>query len=221
MKKNKIILVLALGLLLSPMFAVKAEVATTTNTPPTPEGVKRDPIKDKAKIEELTTKLMKETEIMKNNLTVKKALIEKKITDTKGEIKTKLETKSQEKVKLALESIFNKINVQIGKLSQVDMKISAKIAELEKAGINVTNAKAQYTIAKASLDKTTAEVIATRMIAIDQVGVETSKGVLRDLVKQAEESMKATGKEYMKVIPLISQIKNDKVVEAKKTTSTN
>lgn len=223
MKKNKIILVLALGSLLSPMFVIKAEVATgtTTNVTPTSVEVKRDPIKDKAKIEELTAKLMKETEIMRNNLAVKKAEIEKKITDTKGEIKTKLEIKSQEKVRATLESIFNKINVQIGKLSQVDTKISAKIAELEKAGVNVTNAKAQYAIAKASLDKTIAEVTAIRMVAIDQVGVETSKGTLRGLVKQAEESMKATGKEYMKVVPLIAQIKNDKVVEANKTTSTN
>lgn len=210
MKKNKIILVLALGLLLSPMFVINAEVE-----------VKRDPIKEKAKIEEMTAKLMKETEIMRSNLTSTKTLIEKKITDTKGEIKTKLEIKSQEKVKSVLESIFNKMNVQISKLSQVDTKMSAKIAELEKAGVNVTNAKAQYVIAKATLDKTIAEVTAIRMVAIDQVGVETSKGTLRGLVKQAEESMKATGKEYMKVVPLIAQIKNDKVVEANKTTSTN
>lgn len=222
MKKNKIILALALGLILSPMFVAKAGVTTpATNVTTKSEEIKKDALNEKAKIEELKAKLMKETEIMRNNLALKKAEIEKKIADTKGEIKTKLETKSQEKVRATLESIFNKINVQIGKLSQIDMKISAKIAELEKAGVNVTNAKAQYTIAKATLDKTTAEVIATRMIAMDQIGIETSKGTLRGLVKQAEESIKATGKEYMKVVPLIAQIKNDNKVEANKTTSTN
>jgi hypothetical protein len=219
--KNKIILVLALGLIVSPLFVKAETTTTTTNVTVTPtQGVKIDPLKDKAKIEEMKAKLMKETEILRNNLITKKAEIAKNIADMKSGAKKKLEVKSQENVTKILESIFNKMNTQVGQLSQVDIKISNKIAELEKAGINVTDAKAQYTIAKASLENTMAEVMAMRTAAIDQTSVETSKDILRNLVKQSEDSMKATGKEYMKIVPLISQVKNDKV-ETTNSTSKN
>jgi len=216
MERNKIILMLAIGTLFTPSLAIQAAtvvpITKTTTTVKTENVVKTPVVLDKAKMEELKANLMKETETLRKNFSTQKIEIEKLIAEKKGEVKTRLAVQSQEKVRALLDTIFNKFNGKMSKLSNVDMKISAKIAILEKEGVNVTNVKAQYAIAKASLDKTTAEITAIRMVSLDQISAETSKGILRDLVKKAEDSMKATGAQYMKIIPMIES--NNKV-EAK------
>jgi hypothetical protein len=209
MEKNKIILMLAIGTLLTPVLSLQAvETAKAVTTVQT-QNTTNVPALDKAKMEELKAKLMKETEVIRKNLATDKAQIEKQLTLVKNEVKIKLAVKSQETVRTLIDNIFNKFNTQLGKLSQVDGKISEKIGILEKSGANVTNAKAQYTIAKAALDKTTSEIMALRVVSTDQISAETSKATFRSLVKQAEESIRATGSEYMKIIPMIAS--NNKV----------
>lgn len=200
---------LAIGTLLTPVLSLQAvETAKAVTTVQT-QNTTNVPALDKAKMEELKAKLMKETEVIRKNLATDKAQIEKQLTLVKNEVKIKLAVKSQETVRTLIDNIFNKFNTQLGKLSQVDGKISEKIGILEKSGANVTNAKAQYTIAKAALDKTTSEIMALRVVSTDQISAETSKATFRSLVKQAEESIRATGSEYMKIIPMIAS--NNKV----------
>ncbi len=220
MQRNKIILALAIGTIFSPVITIQAVEKTNTikaTTTTQSQNITKIPTIDKAKIEEMRAKLMIETKTIKGNLDIQKAEIEKLLAEKKGETKTKLVAKSQEKVRTILDNIFNKFNAQLGKLSGVDAKVSIKINTLEKTGVNVSEAKTQYTIAKASLDKTTAEVLAIRMVLMEQITVDTSRGTFRDLVKKAEESMKATGKEYNKIIPLIVSRNNN--VEAKVNTN--
>lgn len=212
MERNKIILMLAIGTLLTPVLSLQAVENTKATTTVQTQNTTKVPTIDKAKMEELRAKLMIETKALKNNFDIQKTEIEKLLAEKKGETKSKLVIKSQEKVRTILDNIFNKFNAQLGKLSGVDSKISIKINALEKSGVNVSAAKTQYAIAKASLDKTTAEVMAIRMVLTEQITINTSKGTFRDLVKKVEESMKTTGKEYNKIIPLV--VSRDNKVEA-------
>ncbi len=223
MQRNKIILALAIGTILSPVITIQAVETTSTikvNATTQSQNIIKNPTADKAKIEELRARLMVETKILKENLDIQKIGIEKLLAERKGEIKTRLVLQSQEKVRVILDNIFNKFNNQLGKLSEVDIKISAKINALEKTGVNVSAAKAQYALAKASLDKTKSEVMAINLALMEQVTVDTSKETFRDLVKKAEESMKATGKEYNKIVSLTSS-KNIKVEDQVNTNIIN
>lgn len=226
MQKNKIVLVLALGMMLSPLFVINGEVTTTTTANTTVntqnQNIKRDPIQEKAKLEEMKAKLMIETEILRKNLETRKTEIEKKINDNRVEKKVRLELKAQERVRIILEKIYNKLNDQLGKLSQVDVKLLLKINAFEKEGRDVSLVKAQYTIAKTALDKAKSEILTATMISADQITKETSKETIRELVKTAEESIRTAGAEYRKILPLLAKVEGDNSVEKEvKTTNTD
>ena len=204
MKKNKIVLILAIGVMLSPLAVLNAAVAPVNNTG---EKVYPAVVKTQAELDAMRAKLMVETDIIKNNIGVSKTVIEKSLLDVKNQIIKKLSSDTQDKIRVILDKIFNKMNTQIGTLSQVDTKINTNINSLNKEGVNVASAKAQYIIARAALDKATADVLAARTIASEQLSVGTSKEAIRSLVKTAEDSIKNAGSEYMKIIPLISKAK--------------
>lgn len=207
MQKNKIILILAMGLLFSPFIGVKAETVAPTDTTSV-NGETTSPTKgtaaEKAKIAGLKAKLMKETEVIKKELEAKKLEMQNKIAEKKDVLKKRLEVKSQEKVRLALDRIYNKLNIQLSKIEAVDVKISTKIAAFEKESKDVTAAKAQYEIAKQALDKAKEELSATRMVGAEEITKETSKEALRETVKTAEETVRAIGREYRKILPLLA-----------------
>lgn len=210
MHKNKIVLTLALGLLLSPFFAVQA--VTATNTAPVPKI-------DEAKMAELKANLMKETAIIKQNIETSNAGLTKVLENTKDNTKIKLEAKAQEKVKALLDIIYTKLSSKIDKLSEVDRKILLKIGTAEAAKVDVSEIKTQYTVAKTALDKANADVLSTRMNSFEQIYIETSKETLRLLVKTAENSIKAAATEYQKLIPLLSVL-NSEINKVETTTTT-
>jgi len=228
MHKNKIVLMLALGLMISPFFAVQAVVTTDTKIPPVKSRdaivaelkakIKKEPNTVKIDPETLKVNLMKETDAIKKNIETSNVETTKVIEGTKDSAKTKLAVKAQKNVNTLLEKIYNNLNSGIQKLKTVDSKIFAKINTAEKAGLNVTRIKDQYTIAKTALDKANADILSTKMSATEQINQETSKETLRALVKTAEDSIKAAGVEYQKIIPLITTT-NDTKVETT-TTST-
>jgi len=195
MQKNKIVSILILGMMLSPIFVIQAvEVPTVKNIHP----------EDKAKLEALTAKLKQETAVFKNNIETSKTEIGQKIEATKDAAKTKLAVKSQEKVKSILDDIYNKLNEKVMKLSQVSLRIEAKIKESEAKGVDVTQAKNQFQIAKDALSKASANLFATKSTAEGQVLIETSKETLRSMVKMSEDSIKSAAAEYRKILPLIT-----------------
>ena len=282
MKKNKIVIFLALGMILSPVFVLRAEDTSTsadatTNVPvqknidiiknslesrkaiinkvkEESSSIRQDfknqvqTIKDSAsltatekqtqlkdlinkKIEDI--KAIKDTTIadlkanveqrvaaLKTNIEARKAELEKKIIAKKDEIKKKLESKAQERIKKLLDNIYGKLNNKIEKLSEIDAKILAKINTAEVNGVNIAAAKAQYTVAKAALDKAIVDLSATKTASIDQTAIQTSKDTLRSLVKTAEDSIKAAGAEYRKIIPLITPATDTKV-ETETSSSVN
>lgn len=194
---------LTIGMILSPLFTLQAVEVSSTAKPAVSATAPKEI--DKAKLEEFKAKLKQETDVLRTNLGTSKTEIEKKLADISGAKKVNLALKSQEKIKIALEKIYNKFNTQTGKLSQVDVKISAKISNLEKEGVDMTKAKAQYQIAKVALDKAISDILATRMISMEQVNKEISKDTLRTLVKSSEEIIKTAASEYRKILPLIAQ----------------
>ena len=195
MQKNKIVSILILGMMLSPIFVIQAvEIPTTKNIHP----------EDKAKLEELTAKLKQETAAFKNNMETSKAEINKNIEATKDVAKTKLAAKSQEKVKSLLDGIYSKLNEKFIKLSQVNLIIESKIKDAEKNGVDVSEAKNQYQIAKTALDKASADIFTTKSTLINQITVETSKETIRAMVKTAEDSIKKAADEYKKILPIIT-----------------
>jgi len=221
MTKNKIVLVLALLLILSPLFTVKAVEPTTADTSVTtaPQTVK-DPAQEKKRLEEMKARLKIETEIMKKNLEDKKAELEKKIASTNTGKTKKLDAAPREKVQNLLKNISTKLNAKVASLTKTDYKISTKIDRLEKKGGDVAAIKAQYEIAKDLLFKANSDVLAARMTAIDQTMVETTKETMRALVKSAEESIKKAGDAYRKLLPMIAK-ENDKSEVEKEVKGTN
>jgi hypothetical protein len=248
MTKNKIVLVLMLGMILSPIYVLKAEDSTSVNTTGNIEVQKnndiiknsteqRNAIKTTAKkyidqklgeiktmrdetIANLKTNVEQRVTALKVNIAAKKSEVEKKIAAKKDEVKIKLATKAQDRVKKLLENIYGNLNGKITKLSEIDVKILAKINTAEINGTNVTAPKAQYVIAKASLDKAIVDVNATKAASIDQTSIKTSKDAIRLLVKTAEDSIKTAGAEYRKIIPLITPVISDTKVETE-TSSVN
>lgn len=194
MQKNKLILILGIGMIFTPLFMIQA--VTTTSTTSIKES-------DKAKIEALRATLIKETAQMKASLGTSRTEIEKQLIKSGVGIKKNLDIQAQGRIRIIIEKIFNKLNAQLGKLSQVDIKISQKINSLEKEGVDMAKAKEEYVIAKTALDKANANILATRIIATEQLSKETSKEAFRSLVKTAEESIKTAGSEYKKVMLLI------------------
>lgn len=195
MQKNKLILILGIGMILTPLFMIQA---ATTPTPLKPE--------DQAKIDALRASLIKETKVMKTNLGTSRAEIEKQLASTKSSTKKILDIKAQDRINILIEKIFSKFNTKIDKITQVDTKISSKLNTFEKEKkVDVSKAKEQYIIAKKSLDKTIADILATKMIITEQVTKEISKETIRTLVKSLEEEIKSTASEYRKILPLIAQ----------------
>ena len=202
MKKNKIILILAVTMMISPIFTLQAET-TSPNTNLTNEQKKELFLKIKnqsnkeIKINIESTKEVLNTDIEARKTEVKKIIAEKK------DAKKKLSIKSQEKVKATLEKIYTNLDASIEKLTGVDLKIMKKVATIKIVNKEVPIALAQYTIAKKALDKAITDIAATKAVSIDQTSVQTSKEAIRALVKTAEDSIKAAGTEYRRIIPLI------------------
>jgi len=224
MIKNKFIMVFAVALIFTPLFMIKAEetsaIGTNTSVTTTSQDIKVDPAQEKIKADEMKAKLKIESETLMKNLIARKTEIEKKINDNRTEKKIKLEAKAQLRVKTTLEKIFDKLTDQLGKLSLVDAKLSSIISGYEQKGKEVSPAKEQYVLAKAAVEKAKVEILADRMIALNQTTLQTSKGTIRDLVKTAEESIRAAGNEYRKIIPIIAQTNGGSEVENKTETKT-
>ncbi len=144
-----------------------------------------------------------------------------KLNSLKEERKMKLEAKAQEKVKKSLMKIFKNLNNQIDRLSKVDVKIGERIKALKESGADTSAQEAQYAKAQTALAKAKVDVEAANSTSTDQVNGTTSKETLRSLVKTAEESIKIAGKEYMKIIPTLPEVKVKTEVDAKSSTSTS
>lgn len=202
MKINKLFLIIGLGVILIPFWGVQAVVSTTKTTTGTMSEA------DKVKFDALRLKLEKESAEFKASLGTSRAEIDKKLLETKDAIKKNLDSKAQARVRVIIEKIFTKLDNQAGKISLIDTKIGQKISDLEKEGSNMSKARAQYEIAKISLSKTNSEILALRVAATEQLSKGTSKEIFRSLVKTAEESLKNTGNEYRKILPLLVKINN-------------
>jgi len=177
MIKNKIILTLIICSLLSPLFVVKA-----------------------------STELTNEQNIKQGSIEIRTMILNKKIDERKNEKKTVLNTKSKDAIFPILTKIYKNLDEKVKKMEAIDSEISARMAELKKEGKDTTVTEAQYNIAKLELDKAQASVIVASTLSVKQILSSTSQGVIRDLVKETENSIKNAGNSYKKMIPLFIQL---------------
>ncbi len=148
--------------------------------------------------------LRENNEAFKKLMETRKEELAKKFAPKKGEKKVKLKDDKKEKVRIALENIFKHLTAQLNNLVSLDKRIADKINARKTAGTDVTAASAQYTVAQTALEKAKTDVAAAQALSIDQsVASTTSKTALHGLVKVAEDSLKAAGGEYRKIIPLL------------------
>jgi hypothetical protein len=148
--------------------------------------------------------LRENNEAFKKLMETRKEELAKKFAPKKGEKKVKLKDENKEKIRIALENIFKHLTAQLTNLVAFDKRVAEKINARKTAGVDVTAAAAQYTVAQTALEKAKTDVAAAQALSIDQaVASSTSKTALRGLVKVAEDSLKAAGGEYRKIIPLL------------------
>jgi len=199
MIKNKIILALIIAGLLSPVLIASAvENVNKTATPTIAEKQKESvisPITEEQKI---------------NNLKeLSNFVLNKKIDERKNEKKKVLSAKSKNIISPILAKVYKNLEEKIKKIEVIDSKFSARISILEKEGKDVTTLKEQYNIAKFELTKTKVYLLTAATLSVKQITTSTSKGIIRDLVKEIENNIKKIAKEYKKLLPMFAQLEGD------------
>ncbi|MFA6355458.1 MAG: hypothetical protein WCW65_03475 [Candidatus Paceibacterota bacterium] len=192
MIKNKIILILVIGIIFSPLFILNAAEPINKTTA--------------ININEADVQLQKEQKIMKGSVEIRKAILKTKINERKNEKKTTLKIEAQRRIKVLLDKIFVNLNDRLGKIVILDYNFSAKIATFEKEGKDLSEIKTEYNIAKLELTRAQASISAALILSVEQIKAGTSKGVIRDLVKATQESIKTAGDAYLKLLPLLIKI---------------
>lgn len=158
---------------------------------------------------------------VQTEIDARKKEVTQKVAGLRAEVKVKLDVNAQDRVKKLLGNIFNMFTNQIDRLTKVDARIGEKIASMKASDVDVTAAEAQYIKAEAALAKAKIDVAATNSASIDQTSATTSKEELRALVKIAEDSIKACGKEYMQILSMLPEKNTDTKVETKTSSSTS
>jgi hypothetical protein len=147
--------------------------------------------------------LRQNNEELKKLLDARKEELVKKFAPKKGEKQVKLKDDKKEKVRIAIENIFKHLTAQLNNLVAFDKRVADKINARKAAGADMTTATAQYAVAQKALEKAKTDVVAAQAFSLDQtVASSTSKTALHGLVKTAEDSIKAAGAEYRKILPM-------------------
>ena len=208
MIKNKIIFVLAIGLMFSPFTSLVAVEKIDEAAVKTIPKISQAEMKKNA--EAYNAKVKKELlDNLKNSVKTRELEIAKTLSKDIASKKIKLEAKAQERIRVIVNKIYTKINAQLSGLSILDNIISLKINGFEQTDKDVTALKAQYTIAKAALEKARVESISTSTVFSSEILLEISKEDIRSLVKTTEESIKNAGGEYKKLLPLFTKLESD------------
>ena len=91
--------------------------------------------------------------------------------------------------------------------------MEAIIEILKKEGKDVSKIEDQYKIAELELTRAKAGVVVASTLSVKQIMSSTSKGVIRDLVKETEDTIKNAGEAYKKTLDALKPL-------AEPTTST-
>ncbi|MES3005614.1 MAG: hypothetical protein V4664_01560 [Patescibacteria group bacterium] len=134
------------------------------------------------------------------SIEARQAELKTKIKSIIAEKKTKLEDAARERAMKHLKSIFNNLTARISRLQNADQKLATRINEATTAGANMSTTTSLYTIAQTSLEKARTDVEAARAAVSEEISLETSKEVLRTLVKTAEDSIKIAAEAYKKTL---------------------
>ena len=210
MTKNKIIFVLAIGLILSPATSLVAAKSTQPEKidPKTFEALaKKDPEAAKLKMQQdIKNRLQKKIE-------ERSLQIAEKVSKDTTSIKTIPGKTAQKNLKTTIEKIYDRIENNLSELSILDSRISLKINAFEKEGKDISKIIDQYDTAKTALGDARTEASSAKNVAFTQISIQTSKEELRSLVKMAEDKIKAAGEEYRKLLPLFTKLEGDNSIK--------
>lgn len=118
----------------------------------------------------------------------------------------KLDVNAKARVRQHIENIYKRLSHHLDMAVEVDGKIAARLTLMSENGIDTNAAETQFKKAQEALEKAKADVAATKSLASDQTATTTasvSKDALKNLVKTAEESIKAAVKEYRATIEIM------------------
>jgi len=205
MIKNKIILTLIIGSLFSPLFAVNAVENTNKKVAPTTTN---NTVAEKAKPE-----LTEAQKVERGSIEIRTMLLNKKIDERKNEKKITLSAKSKNVILPLMAKIYKNLDEKVKKIEAIDLKISTRIEILKKEGKDVSKIEAQYNIAKLELTRAKAGVLAASTLSVKQIMAGTSKGVIRDLVKETENNIKNAGDAYRKMLPMFAQLEGNNSIK--------
>ncbi len=210
MIKNKIILILGVGLMLSPVtsWAAAKSVTPTKMDPKNLEVLmKKDP-------EALKLKIQKDiNDRLKKRIEERSLQIAEKVSKDISSVKIKPGAVAQKNLKTTIEKIYDEVENKFSKLSIIDSRLSLKINAFEQEGKNVAEIRDQYDTAKTALGNARIEIDSTKNVAFTQIGIQTSKEELRSLVKMAEEKIKLAGEEYRKLLPMFAKLEGDNSIK--------
>lgn len=156
-------------------------------------------------------------EALKDNAEDRKKAVEARRLELKSQIDKikaankdarmkKLDEKAKERVGNKIGSIYKGLEERVARLTKIDAELSARIATAANAGNDTSAAAALLTTAQAALTKAKTDVEATKVALAAEANASTSKEAIRTLVKTAEDSIKAAGEAYKKVVEAVKAL---------------
>jgi hypothetical protein len=181
---------MAFGILaLMPLVSVSAENAPTSTPPNRPQKIEALKVNIEAR--------KKAVEVRRVEL---KAQIDRQKAVRKEENLKRLDAKAKERVAEKIRGIYRGLEERIARLTKVDAELAARITKISGTGVNVSTVTPLMTAAQTAFAKAKTDVEATKTALIAETATATSKESIRALVKTAEDSIKAAGEAYKKVM---------------------
>ncbi len=135
-----------------------------------------------------------------------KAQLDKLKADRKDEKAKKLDGDAKERVEKKISDIYKRLEERVTKLTKVDTELASRITKIAAAGIDTSAVTPLMTSAQAALSKAKTDVEATKTALAAETGTNTAKETIRALVKTAEDSIRAAGESYKKVMDAVKAL---------------
>jgi hypothetical protein len=160
---------------------------------------------------------VRKVEALKENMDARKKALEARRVELKAQIDKikaeqkdarmkKLDEKAKERVAGKLNDIYKNLDERIARLTKVDVEVAARITKIGSSSVDISAAAALLVTAQTALSKAKTDVDATKAALAAEANASTSKEAIRALVKTAEDSIKAAGAAYQKVIEAIKAL---------------
>lgn len=157
----------------------------------------------KAEVEKVRAEMKMKVDARKADL---KTEVEALKSENKAAITKKLDEKAKGRVQKLVNTVYEKLIKRINALTKVDGEITRRITKLSNATTtadvspeSLASIKALHVTAQELLAKAKVDAEATRVTVTAEIQATTTKEVIKALVAQSENSIKAAAEGYKKV----------------------